>query len=384
MIGRWRRLAAEALDRRFGPLYERLDALEARLATQQAALDALTPVVRTLAADDPGHRRRLHALRADPGYAAAWDEPDPLVTISIPTRNRPRLLVERSLASALAQTHEHLEVIVVGDAAGPEIAAAVEAVGDPRVRFVNLTHQFVREDGEHWLTAATLTRNEAYRLARGHWLVDLDDDDALRPGAVAALLDHARAERLEVVYGVLEEHHPDGATTRLGGINLHGSLLPKFRGAAPVQWAILRGEAETGNSVIHMTPGLDAGPLLAQQRVPIDPDEDSAQLEQRLAALGASAVLDVVAGLEPRIRSVASSLIAQCAGKDEVEVVGDYALKLPAQFFLDWVFSRVRWFTAVRREGSSSPMTTRRSVKCCSIPSRSRARLARLRSHGST
>jgi methionyl-tRNA formyltransferase len=88
------------------------------------------------------------------------------------------------------------------------------------------------------------------------------------------------------------------ATTRLGGINLHGSLLPKFRGAAPVQWAILRGESETGNSVIHMTPGLDAGPLLAQQRVQIDPDEDSAQLEHRLATLGASAVLDVIAQLK--------------------------------------------------------------------------------------
>jgi len=87
-------------------------------------------------------------------------------------------------------------------------------------------------------------------------------------------------------------------TARLGGINLHGSLLPKFRGAAPVQWAILRGEAETGNSVIHMTAGLDAGPLLAQQRTPIDPDEDAAQLEERLATLGADAVLEVIEALE--------------------------------------------------------------------------------------
>jgi methionyl-tRNA formyltransferase len=87
-------------------------------------------------------------------------------------------------------------------------------------------------------------------------------------------------------------------TARLGGINLHGSLLPKFRGAAPVQWAILRGESETGNSVIHMTPGLDAGPILLQQRTPIDPDEDSAQLENRLAAMGAEGVLQVVEGLE--------------------------------------------------------------------------------------
>jgi methionyl-tRNA formyltransferase len=84
------------------------------------------------------------------------------------------------------------------------------------------------------------------------------------------------------------------ATTRLGGVNLHGSLLPKYRGAAPVQWAILRGETETGNSVIQMTPGLDAGPCLAQERTPIDPDEDAVALEARLAAMGAKLVMCVV------------------------------------------------------------------------------------------
>jgi methionyl-tRNA formyltransferase len=87
------------------------------------------------------------------------------------------------------------------------------------------------------------------------------------------------------------------ATARLGGINLHGSLLPKFRGAAPVQWAILGGETETGNSVIQMTPGLDAGPCLGQQRTPIDPDEDAATLEARLALMGAELVLTVVGQL---------------------------------------------------------------------------------------
>jgi methionyl-tRNA formyltransferase len=88
------------------------------------------------------------------------------------------------------------------------------------------------------------------------------------------------------------------ATAKLGGINLHGSLLPKYRGAAPVQWALLRGESVTGNSVIHMTPGLDAGPILAQQRTPIDPDEDAAQLEKRLAEMGAQAALEVIEALE--------------------------------------------------------------------------------------
>jgi methionyl-tRNA formyltransferase len=84
------------------------------------------------------------------------------------------------------------------------------------------------------------------------------------------------------------------ATTRLGGINLHGSLLPKYRGAAPVQCAILNGDAETGNTVIQMTPGLDAGPCLAQERTPIDPDEDAAALEARLSQHGAQLVLRVV------------------------------------------------------------------------------------------
>jgi methionyl-tRNA formyltransferase len=101
------------------------------------------------------------------------------------------------------------------------------------------------------------------------------------------------------------------ATTRLGGINLHGSLLPKFRGAAPVQWAILRGEAETGNSVIQMTPGLDAGPCLGQQRTPIDPDEDAATLEARLSTMGAELVIEVVeqlaAGIARPIRQDAAS-----------------------------------------------------------------------------
>ncbi len=86
--------------------------------------------------------------------------------------------------------------------------------------------------------------------------------------------------------------------TRLGGVNLHGSLLPKYRGAAPVQWAVWNGDAETGNTVIQMTPGLDAGPCLAQQRVAIDPDETAGELEERLAALGAEAVVEVVDQLE--------------------------------------------------------------------------------------
>jgi methionyl-tRNA formyltransferase len=77
------------------------------------------------------------------------------------------------------------------------------------------------------------------------------------------------------------------ATSRLGGINLHGSLLPKYRGAAPVNWAIYDGEPRTGVSVIHMTPRVDAGPVIAQGRTPIEPNETAQELEARLADIGA-------------------------------------------------------------------------------------------------
>jgi methionyl-tRNA formyltransferase len=88
------------------------------------------------------------------------------------------------------------------------------------------------------------------------------------------------------------------AVAPMGGINLHASLLPKYRGAAPISWALYHGEVETGVSVIHMTPQLDAGPCLLQRRVPIDPEETAVELEARLADLGVEIVhqaIDVLA-----------------------------------------------------------------------------------------
>jgi methionyl-tRNA formyltransferase len=76
------------------------------------------------------------------------------------------------------------------------------------------------------------------------------------------------------------------ATASLGGINLHGSLLPRHRGAAPVQWSILAGDPQAGVSVIHMTTKLDAGPVLQQRQTPIQTDESADELEARLSQLG--------------------------------------------------------------------------------------------------
>lgn len=84
---------------------------------------------------------------------------------------------------------------------------------------------------------------------------------------------------------------------RLGGINLHGSILPAYRGAAPVARAIANGEVETGVTVIRMTPRIDAGGMLGVARTAIGPDETAGELEDRLARIGAPMVVQAIAGV---------------------------------------------------------------------------------------
>ena len=84
---------------------------------------------------------------------------------------------------------------------------------------------------------------------------------------------------------------------RLGGVNLHASLLPKYRGAAPVNWAIYHGETVTGVTVIQMSPQVDAGGILLQAETPIGPVETADELEVRLAEVGAPLVCQAIDGL---------------------------------------------------------------------------------------
>jgi methionyl-tRNA formyltransferase len=90
---------------------------------------------------------------------------------------------------------------------------------------------------------------------------------------------------------------------RLGPINLHASLLPRHRGAAPIAWAILDGDEVTGVSIMRMEEGLDTGPVYAQREVSVTADDSVASLEQRLAAAGASLMVETLpgigAGLQP-------------------------------------------------------------------------------------
>ena len=87
------------------------------------------------------------------------------------------------------------------------------------------------------------------------------------------------------------------ALPRYGAVNLHGSLLPKFRGAAPIQWAVASGESETGVCTMRLDEGLDTGPVYACEKTPIDPDESVQHLSARLSALGADLMIRTVGGI---------------------------------------------------------------------------------------
>jgi methionyl-tRNA formyltransferase len=85
---------------------------------------------------------------------------------------------------------------------------------------------------------------------------------------------------------------------RLGNVNLHGSLLPKYRGAAPIQWAIARGETVTGVTTMRLDEGLDTGAMLLRREIPIGPEETAEDLYPKLSQIGAELVIQTLQGLE--------------------------------------------------------------------------------------
>lgn len=113
----------------------------------------------------------------------------------------------------------------------------------------------------------------------------LDDLEGLKPDLLVV-----------VAYGQILSREALAAAAQ-GGINVHASLLPKYRGAAPINWAIFNGEERTGVTVIRMSVALDAGDILAQEAVTIGQEETAGELETRLAPLGAKLALDVIGRL---------------------------------------------------------------------------------------
>ena len=176
---------------------------------------------------------------------------------------------------------------------GPFAVPSFEALIDSSHDVVALVTRPIANSGKRRKTAENPTRD----LGVARDLPILDPRDVNEQDVVDQLV--ALTADLFVVcdYGQILSRDALAAA-KLGGINLHGSLLPKYRGAAPIHWAIYNGDQETGVTIIHMTPRLDGGPCLRSAATPIEPTETTESIEPRLAQLGVQCVMDSIAMLE--------------------------------------------------------------------------------------
>jgi methionyl-tRNA formyltransferase len=171
-----------------------------------------------------------------------------------------------------------------------------------------------------------LTASPVKQLASAHALPVCQPGSFSEPGAVEALAALQPDLMVVVAYGLIL---PAAvlAVPRLGCINIHASLLPRWRGAAPIQRAILAGDSETGVCLMQMEAGLDTGPVLACASTPITADDTGSSLHDRLAQLGSELLATSLAAIENR----------QLKPRAQDESLATYAHKLDKrEAQLDW------------------------------------------------
>ncbi len=144
------------------------------------------------------------------------------------------------------------------------------------------------------------------------------------PDALEALRAPRPELQVVVAYGQILPRAVIDVAPR-GTVNVHSSLLPRYRGAAPIHWAILDGVPETGVTTMLIDEGLDTGPLLLARRTPIGDEETTPELEARLAVLGAEVLVDTVAGLargtlEPRPQDHSAASHARMLEKEDARI----------------------------------------------------------------
>lgn len=151
-------------------------------------------------------------------------------------------------------------------------------------------------DRPHGRSRSVLVPPPVKLLAEAEGLAVLQPERPVGDVFLAALRRFDADLGVVVAYGhILRQQVLD--TPRLGMLNVHASLLPRLRGAAPIQWAIARGDTRTGVTVMRMEAGLDSGPILNQIATPIGENETGGELTARLAALGADALVETLARL---------------------------------------------------------------------------------------
>ncbi len=165
------------------------------------------------------------------------------------------------------------------------------------------------------------------QLAAAHGIATLQPE-TLKASSVLAQIASAKPDALVVAaYGIIL---PSAvlALPRHGAINIHASLLPRWRGAAPVQRALLAGDTQSGVTIMQMDEGLDTGPMLAQRALSIAPDDDAGSLHTRLAALGAEllvATLEDVATGRAKVRAQPEQGVTYARKIDKAETAVDWS-----------------------------------------------------------
>ncbi len=210
----------------------------------------------------------------------------------------------------------------------PFAAAALTAIHAAGHQIVLVLSQPDRPSGRGMKLTPSAVANLASQLG-----LTIAKPSSLKSAEAENLLRNAKADVMVVAaYGLLL---PQSVLDlpRFGCLNIHGSLLPRWRGAAPVQRAIEAGDSETGIGIMQMEAGLDTGPVLLERKTDISPDETSASLVARLASLGGAAIVEVLGklpSLPPHLQSEigvtyarkiekAEAAIDWNAGADEIE-----------------------------------------------------------------
>jgi methionyl-tRNA formyltransferase len=242
----------------------------------------------------------------------------------------------------------------------PEFAVpALEALLNAGHRIVTVYTQPDRPAGR----GKKLHMSAVKECALRHGLA-IEQPATLRDPSAAARLASFRPDVMIVVaYGLIL---PQAilAVPRLGCVNIHGSLLPRWRGAAPIQRALLAGDTQTGVSIMIMDAGLDTGPVLSMHATPIGARENAASLHDRLATLGAQSLVATLVEyangtLAPQPQSQVGVTYAHKIRKEEARI--DWrqtAVQIDAQVraFNPWPIAETHWREQQLRVWQATPM----------------------------
>jgi glycosyltransferase involved in cell wall biosynthesis len=242
--------------------------------------------------EEPANRRRLAELRQTHEYELAFTEPEPLVSVVIPTYTGYDTLRKRAIPSVLAQSYENFEIVVVGDAAPSETAEVVAGFGDDRIVYENLPVRGPYPDDpfDRWNVTPVPPYNAAVRRATGRWISPFADDDALRPHALEVMVETVKRERYEVCYGKLNCILEDGRQVVFGtfppehaGFGLQGGIyhaglsfieqeLGYYLFGLPNDWAMARRMLRAGGRVGFVDEGVADYYATSNPRGGFDPE----------------------------------------------------------------------------------------------------------------